>query len=888
MITLTATRRLARFLRRSHERAQLASGASGWTAAPAFPLQEWLRGVWLGAWPAALPLSPLQEQLLWEQQVKAAPLPGAVDVQASRAASAHRLLAEWCLGVPAVGGGEPLPRETRAFLKWRRGFLAGLAAGPWLDSVGVQAAAVGLLEAGQVAVPSEVRFAGFDEATPWLRQVEGVLARRGCQVGVRPADPSSAGDGTHRRVVRAVSSDPVHEARDLAVWCRGHLERDPSATVGVVVPHLERRWREIDRALRDELTPGAIEWSDPERRRPLHSLSLGASFSEHPIIAMALRLLGLSYPLDFADVVRLLRSPFLRGGASEAAARAALELEFRRARRVRATRQQCLDAARDLPALRRVFEALDAKSAGASAGRGGLTPAQWTEQFRDRLRAVGWPGQRTLNSAETQAVERFQLLLEEFAGADLLALTWDRGEALQKLREAAARVQFQARGGDEPVVHVLGVLEAGGLEFDHLWIAGMSDEGWPPRGAPHPLLPTSWQREHQLPHSSPQRISRFAHTLTQRLLASGDDIVVSRPQQIDGRDAIDSPFFAALPAADLQLPESVARIRQLAAVGAPLEVIPKEVPATLGAGEEVAGGVAVLADQAACGFRAFALHRLRARPLEIPDERIDPRERGELLHLALEHFWGDWRDHATLTERTKRERREAVTAAVAAAATEFLAGRDDLPEVFRRLEVRRAEEVVLAWLQAEEEREPFAVAELEQGVELEVGGVRLRGRLDRVDTLASGGRVVIDYKTGRSPTDAAWNGARPDQPQLPLYATHLDSAAVRGLAFAALSRTQLRFFGSSASAGVFPKVKAIGTEAEWGERVGEWRVVLDRLATAFREGQAVVDPKHVRKSCQRCHLQPLCRISERDPYFIPDEELHKEPETGQQPDRLRS
>ena len=55
------------------------------------------------------------------------------------------------------------------------------------------------------------------------------------------------------------------------------------------------------------------------------------------------------------------------------------------------------------------------------------------------------------------------------------------------------------------------------------------------------------------------------------------------------------------------------------------------------------------------------------------------------------------------------------------------------------------------WLDVETLREPFEVEQLEQGSEVaRIGGLEFRVRIDRVDRLADGSRVLIDYKTGRS------------------------------------------------------------------------------------------------------------------------------------------
>src|SRR5690606_33249085 len=47
------------------------------------------------------------------------------------------------------------------------------------------------------------------------------------------------------------------------------------------------------------------------------------------------------------------------------------------------------------------------------------------------------------------------------------------------------------------------------------------------------------------------------------------------------------------------------------------------------------GGTAVLKDQAACPFRAFATHRLNAREMEVPQTGLTLRERGNIIHEVM-------------------------------------------------------------------------------------------------------------------------------------------------------------------------------------------------------------------------------------------------------------
>ena len=62
------------------------------------------------------------------------------------------------------------------------------------------------------------------------------------------------------------------------------------------------------------------------------------------------------------------------------------------------------------------------------------------------------------------------------------------------------------------------------------------------------------------------------------------------------------------------------------------------------------GGVRLFKDMAACPFRAFAVHRLRAKPLEDADLGLNYRDRGATVHKALEYIWAELGSHAQLID----------------------------------------------------------------------------------------------------------------------------------------------------------------------------------------------------------------------------------------------
>ena len=73
-------------------------------------------------------------------------------------------------------------------------------------------------------------------------------------------------------------------------------------------------------------------------------------------------------------------------------------------------------------------------------------------------------------------------------------------DAVERLAAIARSTLFQPRAPEAPI-HVLGVLESAGLEFDHLWVMGLTDEAWPlPEGA-HPFIPIRLQRAAGVPQA---------------------------------------------------------------------------------------------------------------------------------------------------------------------------------------------------------------------------------------------------------------------------------------------------------------------------------------------------------------------------------------------------
>jgi hypothetical protein len=156
-------------------------------------------------------------------------------------------------------------------------------------------------------------------------------------------------------------------------------------------------------------------------------------------------------------------------------------------------------------------------------------------------------------------------------------------------------------------------------------------------------------------------------------------------------------------------------------------------------------------------------------------------------------------------------------------------------------------------------------------------------RLDRVDVVQQPATLgcentpettlILDYKTG-SVSPSAWSGDRPDDIQLPLYATHAalledlpqSNGLVEGILFARVKPgDEMGFYGRVRNAAQtlladIGNRSALATNPLDNAQLDSWRQVIERLGHEFLHGHAEVAPKNDLKTCEHCGLFSICRI----------------------------
>lgn len=825
---VTANSRLSRQLRQNYDAERRRQGLRVWESPDILPRGAWLERMWQeGAYrdPAGTPvlLSALQEEALWEQAILASDaepdsLRALLDLPAtvSTAAQAWNLVHAWeAYCDPAEFQGLPDPAP---FLGWMQTVERKLRENGWITGAQLPRALV-----DRIQDSGPLFHAGFDELTPADRRLF-----EACGAQTWPVAPGSREPRQYRVGLR----DSVEELTHAAAWARRKLEAEPDARIGVIVRGLAGLSTAAERIFDDTFHP-SLDFSSRASSAAFH-ISAGASSAEIPMIATALLLLGIRSGLQVGEAGMLLRSPFI-GIKKTQAARLYAGLR----------RQGSEKISFEIEPVRRTFPGM-AKAADELRER--QHASEWSAVFSKLLRLAGWPGDRPLNPEEHQAVEHWKDLLSDLAALDIMLPRMTYSQALQRLRRIAHDRRFAPRDQGAPV-QVMDMLEAAGSRFDALWIAGLHGGVWPETPRPNPFLPLALQRTAGMPHSSAERELAYARRVTARLLASAPEVICSYPLNSGEEILRVSPLIESLPAIAASDTVFENPLRRIFAAWVPLEQQSLGQAPPLPPGTLQRGGMGVLANQAACPFKAFAMYRLGAREYDAPDIGISPSERGSVAHEALEYFWRDIGSQRELLARSTDELTEAINRSVSAALDSRLSRRDKNASLVRSrgLEQIRLESLLREWLQQERRRPEFTVVERETSRKVEAGGVELEVKADRIDQLTDGTHVVLDYKTSEQLSTKAWDGDRPDAPQLPLYAVK-SGREVSGVYFAKLvpGKTALLGYG--------------GGELVW--RMKDWTRVVDDLGAGFARGDATVDPKYGLKTCELCHLQPLCRIAE--------------------------
>jgi probable DNA repair protein len=824
---VTPNRRLSQALMLEFDAFQIGKALPVWEAPDVLPFAAFLQRLYEDGLYADLSsglpmlLTPAQEEEVWKQVVGGSGLL-AVEGTAAKCREAWNLANLWRIR-PGAGN-----QDTEAFARWLAHYQKKTEND--LDTARLPDALQRFLP--ELERPKLVVAYAFDILPP---QTKEFLDALGTEIAFCRPDPRSAA------VSRAAFDSAKHEIEAAARWARARLEAG-GKRIGVVVPSLQEDRKEVARVFSRVMRPAGEKAAMP------FDISIGIPLERYPLVALALSVLRVSQEeIPFEEASRIVRSPFIGGADTELGARMRLEPRLREKLGASVVLPKLIAAAGQAPLLRARLEKLYAlRETGLFSQK---TPAEWARHFSAVLDGAGFPGDRALDSDEFQTQAKWHEALGELSRLDRVSKEMSFSHAFQTLRKICADTLFQPETPDTPI-QVLGLLESAGVDFDHLWVTGLTDDAWPLKSSLNPFLPLALQRKAGIPEASAEASLALDRRITDGWKQAAGEVVFSHFSKEEDRDVLPSPLIADIPATSIEVPV-FPRFRDEIFRSRKREKLDDRVAPAVGE-RTVKGGTSVLSDQAACPFRAFARHRLSARTLEEPTEGLDARKRGDLVHELMKNLWDTLKSSDALDKDLGPAIDQAAAAAVKALEIE---GR------FAELERARLARLARDWLEVEKLRAPFEVVHTENKRPIAFAGIEFSARIDRMDRLSSGGHAIIDYKTGSGNlSPKRWAPPRPDEPQLALYAVSAKEE-VTAVAFARVRPGDMRFVGLSRDDKALPKVPK--TKEGWQPLLRTWKIEAESLGSAFARGEAGVDPKKELMTCRYCGLETLCRVYEK-------------------------
>jgi ATP-dependent helicase/nuclease subunit B len=705
--------------------------------------------------------------------------------------------------------------------------------------------------------------AGFTQVTPSFKALAASRSTRGCDTRMRAPQTERASEP------RAVfASDSLEELERIASWCRARLTANPDARLLVLAPGAPESRERLVTLIRQSLDPQDAASGDLARYKSssLVSIEGGLPLSRAPLVAHALRgLAWLTGGIEFADFSSWLCAPFWSVPESS---RARLDLWLRERAPLELQPRELLSALESAPEpVRAAGQPLATQIAQAlqELGSGRASPRQWSERFDQALLALQWPGARALDSDEEQTRTRFKELLDDFGQLATVAGNMPREAAVQWLAELASRTAFRPASGDV-LVTISPQLVDPIVCYNGIWVAGLHADTWPQPAQPDPFLSLDTQVAAGVQAATATGRAAEALALMVAWRASAPELVLSAPLRAEDVQLAPSPLLQ-------QYLESAPNGEDAPSVWLPLRVrregLTEFFEDLTGTPWDVAvrvpSGTRSIELQNLCPFRAYGELRLGSAEMDAPEPGVAADVRGRLLHAALERLWRRLGGSTGLHAHSAESLDALIVTSVEEAATSTMGmlRAEDRPAVNRR-ECRRAARLIRALCDLERRRAPFAVQETELERTLELAGAQLRVRIDRVDSLSTGGLAILDYKSGRAiPGD--WYSERPSHPQLLAYLAAVGEET-RAMATVSVTAREVRFDGVAADASLLPKVR--GVEANPSDPEGdawtywqrEWRARVEHLAADFVSGQAIVDPRP--KACEYCQVVSICRISD--------------------------
>jgi probable DNA repair protein len=627
--------------------------------------------------------------------------------------------------------------------------------------------------------------------------------------------------------------DQETELESIAKWAKEVSLKNPNSQIGVVIPNLSQLQHLVKSTFDQEFDASLLE----THHKP-YNISLGMSLCQYPLIQHLLSIVKISSQIikgniELEMLMKTVTSPYIKGALNESNSRALLVNRILGLGCEEATTQKVLKLMKDCPVLIQIVNALRSLKIDKK-----IALEDSLDSINLLLLTWGFTSDRSLSSSEYQLFEKYQnesLILNRLSNFYKKVSLFD---AIKILNTHLNSVIFQPKSGTANI-HILGALEAEGLYFDHAWVSSMTSNFIPGKIKMPLFIPQKTSIEYKLPNSNFLLVTEDAKVTLKALNNLSPETTYSYAKLMQNREELPSPYIDFKDYLEVSFIKNSSR-----------ELIyiddykaPKIQELT------IKKGVKTLQNQMSCAFRGFA-GRLDIDDFEAPHIGLSRLQQGNLIHKILETFFNEIKSSASLLKLTELELDNLIEKHTESAT-------QNLPKSnFKLNEKIRLVKIIRQHIDLEKKRSDFEVIKTESTSEVNINGLKFSTRIDRMDRLANGDSLIIDYKTGKDVKVSQMTGDPIDQAQLPIYAV---TNSVDGVAFATINSNDCQFKAITKNKSELPLTKqAINRMPEWDKQITEWTSILNSASKQFQNGIASVLP--VKNACDYCDYDLLCRV----------------------------
>ncbi len=862
-LILTSGGRLARQLQHRYRLQQLEEGHTSWCPLEARSLNGWLNQCWHNVWEDEAPAGSWLRLHLWHEIVRNNPPPAELPLDLPLCQTldqTYEVLLRYRLD----------PSETQypsPLISWRqhvcKEFISALRDVNRWHPATLPLKIAEIIHSGRLALPTSLILAAFEAVAPIEEEFFRVVSQK-TDVAVFPLPKEKPGN-VHAVTLPDQKQEILYLGQKLLCSCQ---ELRPGS-IGVVVPNLELYAHALRRTLNtllgQRLTP----------QEETFNITLGTPLLEHPLVQAALIPLRLLEDEEKRHLlIGLLLSPYYGAWAGNRGQLARLDRHWREMTPEADLESLYGKAQSKEPTLAPYLspEGIDLlELLTPFQQRNSLSAEKWKDLLSKLWDSVQFP--TLADESDRVAFNHLESTLTSLV-ADLGSWSMDSLTFLAWLRQALSAETFQVAGSEQAGVQIMGLIESRGLAFQRLFLLGMTSTALPQPVRPLPFL--DFEERRQILGGTLRSQYEFAHAAFQHMMATAPEIILTRPEEIEGEPVSATPFWPtpwqSTPVDFWTIPDAAwsradwLRSAWKGFIGPqPEKTAADHLSTAIPLPQSLS--VSSLAVAFQCPFRFLIQELLELTPLAEPVGGLRPEDRGLSIHQVLSCITRKLRPRLRegnldweLVFPSVQECVDAVHEKMAAIPTWQVERRRWLGKEFGLLKLWFQEE--LNHLQAGWR---WLAEEISfKGLTVEGWPTTLNGRIDRVDFHPELGLLCWDYKSGSSPSFSAVF-SHLSEPQLPAYLLAILQGLVELPGHSPLHEYPLQAGYITLKSERNLKLDSLRTDAEqWQDLLGVWQERLVELGHQLQQGyfHAVPVPgAHLRareRLCSYCGLLTIC------------------------------